>query len=99
LSHPAPAILLRLTAHKTPKISVKASEFFLNREKSFRILDGRSNLEPVSHDPGVGKKAFHIALTVPCDFLRAESIKRLSIVLSLVKNRSPAQACLRAFEN
>jgi len=99
LSHPAPAILLRPTADKTPKVSVKASEFFLNREKSFRILDGRSNLEPVSHDPGVGKKAFHIARTVACDFLRAESIKRLSIVLSLAKNRSPAQACLRAFEN
>src|SRR5437868_7816984 len=99
LTHLAPPILLRLAADKTPKISVKAPELLSNHENCFRILDGRSNLEPVSHDPGVAKKAFHIARTIPCDFLCPESIKRLSIVLSFVKNRSPTQACLRAFEN
>src|SRR6476646_4350470 len=99
LSHPTPAILLRLAADKTPKISVKAPKLLPNGEKGFRILDSRSNLEPVSHDPGVGEKAFHIARTVACDFLRAKSIKRLSIVLSFVKNRGPAQASLRPFQD
>jgi len=91
--------LLRHAADKTPKITVKAPELLSNREKCFRVLDSRSDLEPVSHDPGVGEEAFHIALTVASDFLRAKSIKGLSIVLSFVKDRSPAQTCLSAFKN
>jgi hypothetical protein len=91
--------LLRLAADKTPKITVKAPELLSNRERCFRILDSRSNLKPVSHDPGVGEEAFYIARTVASDFLRAKSIKSLSIVLSFVKDGSPAQACLCAFEN
>ena len=68
--------------------------FFNGTEEEYRVL-----LPFVKEGLARGEKAFHIARTVACDFLRAESIKRLSIVLSFDKDRSPAQPGLRAFEN
>ena len=99
LSHFSPTILLRLAAHKTPEVNVEAAELFQEREKRFRILDRCRNLEPVPDDPGVVEKSLCIVRAVACDFLRAKSIERFSIVVSFPENRRPAQPGLRAFED
>ena len=99
LSHSSPTILFRFTADKTPEVSVEAVKLFPDREKRFRILDRRRNLQPVPHDSGVAEQPFHIARAVARDLFRAKTVERLAIVLPLLENRRPAQPGLRALED
>src|SRR5438067_3358078 len=75
LCHAAPAIPDWLAPDKTPKVRVEAFHFLAHPEKQPRVLDGSSNLQSVSHDPGVAKQPLDIARAVAGDLLRAESIE------------------------
>src|SRR5881394_1312505 len=99
LSHSSPTILFRFDAEKTPEVSVETAELFPDREKRFRILDCRRNLQPVPHDPGVAEQPFHIARAVARDLFRAKSVERLAIVFPFLENRCPAQSGLCALED
>src|SRR5436190_2108455 len=99
LSHSSTTILFRFAAEKTPEVSVEAAKLFPDREKRFRILDRRRNLQPVPHDAGVAEQPFHIARAVARDLFRAKTVERLAIVLPFFENRRPAQPALRALED
>ena len=99
LSHRPPAILLRLAADKTPKITVEASQFFPKREKCFRILDRCRDFQPIPDDAGVAKQPLHIARAIARYLFRAKSVERLTIVLPFLENGGPTQPRLRAFED
>src|SRR5205814_5163042 len=99
LGHSPPMILFRFAADETPKVSVETAELFPDREKRFRILDCRRNLQSVPHDPGVAEQPFHIARAVARDLFRAKSVERLAIVFPFLENRCPAQSGLCALED
>src|SRR5205814_4693359 len=75
LRHGAPAILDWLAADKTPEVRVKTPELFTHGKRHPRVLNGSSNLQSVSHDPGVAKQPLDITRAVAGDLLRAESIE------------------------
>ena len=99
LRHSSPAILLGLSADKTPEISVEAAKLFLDDAKRFRILNRGRDLQPVSHDPGVIQEPFDIACAIARNFFRAKVVERFSIIFAFLENGRPAESGLRAFEN
>src|SRR5436853_804543 len=51
-----PCIHLGFPTDKLPDIRVEATELVLNGEEGLGVLNGRSDLEPISHDAGIGKE-------------------------------------------
>src|SRR5580700_694013 len=92
--HTPPAILFWFASDKTPQVSVETPQLFPHREKRLRVLDRGRNLQSIPYDPSVAEQSFHIARAVMGDLLRAESIERFPIVLSLLQNSDPAQSRL-----
>src|SRR6266567_3046634 len=86
VGHVPPAILDWLADDEAPQVLVEAFHFFTQREERLRILDSGSDLQSVSHDPGVPKQPLHIACAVAGDLLRAESIECVPIVRPFLQN-------------
>src|SRR5574339_772118 len=47
----------RPTIYKLPDIGIKGTEFFLNFQKCFSILDCRFNLQTITDNPRISKKS------------------------------------------
>src|SRR5580692_6423562 len=45
----------RLAADELPDVAIEAAELFLHAEKCFRVSDGRSDFEFVTHDAGIAQ--------------------------------------------
>src|SRR6266480_5795105 len=70
VGHATPTILDWLAADEAPQVLVEAFYFFTQPEERLRILDSRSDLQSVSHDPGVAEQPPHFARAIAGDLLR-----------------------------
>src|SRR4029450_1485338 len=93
-----PAIHERLPTDELPDVGVEGSEFLLACQKRYGVPNGAVNLEPVSHDPGIGEERFDSRRSKSGDTSGIELRKRLSISQPLLEDRFPAQTGLRALE-
>jgi hypothetical protein len=89
----------RLPADELPNVLVEAPELLLHREKRFRVLDRRVNLQFVANNARVREELLDFARIVSRNFVRLEIIESAPVVLSLFQDGNPAQAGLGAFEN
>ena len=62
------------------------------------VLDGRFDLKAIAHNSRISKQTCHICFCVFCDAFKIESVKRLSVIVSLFQNRQPTQASLKTFK-
>ena len=85
--------------NELPEVAVKASKFFLHLQERPSVSNGRVNLQLVSYDLWISEQPGNIGLGVLGDFPGIKIVKRLSITLSLSKDRGPAEACLRTFQD
>src|SRR2546423_9504411 len=85
--------------HKMPNVGVKASEFFLHRQKCSRIWDGRTNLQAIANDSVVREQLSNLRFVEFRNALRIEISKRPPVILALAQNRLPIQSGLRTFKN
>src|SRR5690242_1649474 len=53
LLHDSPAVYLRLSTDKAPRVLIKTSELLLNREKRPRVAYSRLDFLPISNDPWI----------------------------------------------
>lgn len=88
-----------LAANETPNVLVESAELFLHVEEKLGVDDRALELQLVAD------KAFvlhHLRDVFACelrDFACVEVRKGLAIVVTLLEDRDPTQARLRAFEN
>ncbi len=88
-----------LPSDELPDVAVEAAELLLHAEKRLRIFDGGSDLQPVANDSRIRQELFGSCGVVLRDAFGIEAVEGETVIVALVQNRGPAQACLRAFEN
>ena len=49
----SPAVDDGFVIHKSPDISIEATEFFLNGKKTLGVIDGGLNFSPIPNDSGI----------------------------------------------
>ena len=94
-----PRVHSRLSLHELPNVTVEATELFLQKKERFRIGYSGSDLELVADDSRIAQQLLNLAAVVTRNYFWVKFIERRAIVLALVKDRIPAQARLRAFED
>jgi hypothetical protein len=86
-------------AYKLPDVGVKGTEFFLDFQKRFGILDRSCDLQAITDNTGISKKPLYVFCLITSDFVRMEAVKRHAVVLTVVQNGLPVKACLGTLKN
>lgn len=73
---------------------LKRAELFLKAFDHICIVNCSGDLEPVSYDAGICKKAAEVFLLIGSDLSDIKAMVCLPEILLLVQNGCPAQACL-----
>src|SRR6516165_10253990 len=95
----APGVDERSAANELPEISVEAAEFVLHSQHGTGVLHGGIDLQAIANNAGVGEKLPHLALSIPRDCRSIKVVKGSPVVVPLLENSLPAQACLGAFQD
>jgi len=89
----------RRAANEAPHIGVEAAELLLDLEKRRGVVDRAGDFEPVAHDVGISHQALDPGRRKSSHRTRIESGEGLSVSLSFLENRLPAQSGLCSFED
>src|SRR5262249_10235520 len=93
-----PRVHARLASDEAPDEAVEAAQLGPEREVRAGVLDRRPDLEPVSHDTGIGAKRAHLCGPGGGNFAGIEAVEGAPVAGALPENRDPGEAGLRAFE-
>ena len=77
-------VIDRPAVYKLPDIYIESTEFFLNFQKCFGILDRRCNLQAITDNPWISKESIYFFLPITSDFVRMEAIKCPAVVFTFL---------------
>src|ERR1051326_229117 len=93
-----PVRLQRLAPDKAPNVSVERSLTIRHPQKCARIRKRALDLEPITYDAGIHEQLLDTGRREPGDTIDFEVGKRLTISITLLQNRRPAESGLRSLQ-
>src|SRR6267378_1755913 len=91
--------LVGSAASQFPRVLREAAVFLPHGKKGARVGNGRIDLRPVAHDPGVRQEPPFVSHVVTGYSFRVEAMQCPAVVLSLREDGVPRKPGLRAFQD
>src|SRR5438445_404329 len=89
-----PGVVDWFAADELPDVSIETAKFFLDRQKSVRVLDCRSDFQAVSNYARISQKFLDFASVILCNLVRIKVVEGATEIRSLFEDNRPTQTRL-----